>query len=99
MDVPETFYNLVEAVCCDLYIKSLKEIPPDVVAAIRRAAATETKEVARRIFSHYLQSIDLGSAIQRNTGGVCVQAPECDRSLRMFRSDHKHIEHSDGNGG
>jgi len=60
MDIPETFYNLVETVCCDLYIKSLKEIPPDVVAAIRRAAATETKEVAKRIFSHYIQSIELG---------------------------------------
>ena len=31
-----------------------------MVEAIKRAAARETKEVARRIFSHYLQSIDLG---------------------------------------
>src|SRR3954469_6812869 len=60
MEVPETFYSLVETTCRDLYIKSLKEIPPDVVAAIRRAAATETKEVAKRIFSHYIQSIELG---------------------------------------
>src|SRR5688572_28050449 len=60
MDVPESFYSLVENVCRDLYIDSLKEIPPDVVAAIRRAAARETKEVAKRIFSHYLQSIELG---------------------------------------
>src|SRR3954466_6153489 len=60
MEVAGSFYNLVETVCRDLYIKSLKEIPPDVVAAIRRAAATETKEVAKRIFSHYIQSIELG---------------------------------------
>lgn len=60
MEVPDTFYQLVENVCRDLYIQSLKEIPPDVVAAIRRAAATETKEVAKRIFSHYIQSIELG---------------------------------------
>ncbi|MEO6182123.1 MAG: fumarate hydratase [Verrucomicrobiota bacterium] len=60
MEVPENFYSLVETVCSDLYIKSLKEIPPDIVAAIRRAAATETKEVAKRIFSHYIQSIELG---------------------------------------
>ena len=60
MEVPETFYALVETVCRDLYIQSLKEIPPDVVEAIRRAAATETKEVAKRIFSHYLKSIELG---------------------------------------
>ena len=60
MEVPENFYSLVETTCRDLYIKSLKEIPPDVVAAIRAAAKTETKEVAKRIFSHYIQSIELG---------------------------------------
>ena len=60
MEVAGSFYNLVENVCRDLYIKSLKEIPPDIVAAIKRAAATETKEVAKRIFSHYIQSIELG---------------------------------------
>src|SRR5437762_1852141 len=53
MDVKDTFYNLVENVCRELYIRSLKEIPPDIVSAIRRAAATETREVAKRIFSHY----------------------------------------------
>jgi fumarate hydratase subunit alpha/L(+)-tartrate dehydratase alpha subunit len=62
MEVPETFYALVENVCRDLYIQSLKEIPPDVVAAIRRAAQNERKEVGRRIFSHYLQSIELGQS-------------------------------------
>jgi len=60
MEVQDSFYALVENVCRDLYIQSLKQIPPDVVAAIRKAAASETKEVAKRIFSHYLQSIDLG---------------------------------------
>jgi tartrate/fumarate subfamily iron-sulfur-dependent hydro-lyase alpha chain len=60
MEVSDSFYGLVENVCRDLYIRSLKEIPPDVVEAVRRAAQTETTEVARRIFSHYLQSIELG---------------------------------------
>ena len=60
MEVREDFYSVVETACRDLYIKSLKEIPPDIVAAIERAAATETLEVAKRIFSHYLQSIALG---------------------------------------
>jgi len=60
MSVPPNFYELVENVCRDLYIQSLKEIPPDVVEAIRQAAQRETKEVGRRIFSHYLKSIDLG---------------------------------------
>jgi tartrate/fumarate subfamily iron-sulfur-dependent hydro-lyase alpha chain len=60
MEVPDSFYGLVENVCRDLYIRSLKEIPPDVVEAVKRAALSETTEVARRIFSHYLQSIELG---------------------------------------
>jgi len=60
MEVPDNFYELVEKTCADLYVRSLKEIPPDIVEAIRRAAARETKEVAKRIFSHYLQSIELG---------------------------------------
>jgi len=60
MEVPQNFYELVENTCRDLYIQSLKEIPPDVVEAIKRAAQRETKEVARRIFSHYLKSIELG---------------------------------------
>lgn len=60
MELTETFYTQVENVCRDLYIQSLKEIPPDIVEAIRQAAKRETKEVGRRIFSHYLQSIDLG---------------------------------------
>jgi len=60
MEVPQNYYELVENTCRDLYIQSLKEIPPDVVEAIKRAAQRETKEVARRIFSHYLKSIELG---------------------------------------
>lgn len=62
MEVPPDFYHRVEATCRDLYIQSLKEIPPDVVATIKRAAENATQEVERRIFSHYLQSIDLGRA-------------------------------------
>jgi tartrate/fumarate subfamily iron-sulfur-dependent hydro-lyase alpha chain len=60
MELREDFYDRVELVCRDLYIKSLKEIPPDIVDAIKRAAATETLEVAKRIFAHYLDSIALG---------------------------------------
>ena len=60
MEATKQFYDLVENTCRELYIQSLKEIPPDVVEALRRAAQRETKEVARRIFSHYLKSIELG---------------------------------------
>src|SRR5262245_17200897 len=60
MEVPQNYYELVEQTCRDLYIQSLKEIPPDVVAALKKAAASATKEVERRIFSHYLKSVELG---------------------------------------
>jgi fumarate hydratase subunit alpha/L(+)-tartrate dehydratase alpha subunit len=60
MEVPDSFYSLVETVCRDLYIQSLKQIPTDVIDAIKLAAGKETLEVAKRIFSHYLQSIELG---------------------------------------
>src|ERR1700733_8371505 len=59
-EATDSFYSLVKTTCRDLYIRSLKDIPPDIVAAIKRAALTETKEVAKRIFSHYIQSIELG---------------------------------------
>jgi fumarate hydratase subunit alpha/L(+)-tartrate dehydratase alpha subunit len=68
MEVAQNFYELVETTCRDLYIQSLKEIPPDVVAAIKRAAERETSEVAKRIFSHYLRSIELG---QKENMMVC----------------------------
>lgn len=60
VEVSDSFYGLVENTCRDLYIRSLKEIPPDVVETLKQAAQRETKEVGRRIFSHYLQSIELG---------------------------------------
>jgi len=56
----EAFYSLVENVCRDLYIKALKDIPPDVIAAIERAAERETKPIARRVFASYLHNIRLG---------------------------------------
>jgi fumarate hydratase subunit alpha/L(+)-tartrate dehydratase alpha subunit len=60
MEVTDSFYQQVEEACRELYIQSLKQIPTDVVAAIRAAAKTETLEVAKRIFSHYIHSIELG---------------------------------------
>ena len=41
MEVKDSFYALVEKVCSELYIRSLKEIPPDVVEAIKRAGNAE----------------------------------------------------------
>ena len=86
MEVQAKFYDLVETVCRDLYLKSLKEIPPDIVAAIERAAGTETKEVAKRIFSHYLQSIALGreqNMIVCQDTGIPIYWVEIGGNLRL----------------
>src|SRR5258706_14716634 len=86
MEVAKDFYEKVENVCRDLYIQSLKEIPPDIVAAIRKAAQRETKEVARRIFSHYLKSIELGRTeemIVFKDTGIPFYWDEIDGGLRF----------------
>ncbi len=86
MEAPETFYALVENVCRDLYIESLKEIPPDIIEAIRQAAQRETKEVGRRIFSHYLHSIDLGrtqNMIVCQDTGIPIYWVEIGGNLRL----------------
>src|SRR5437016_10314781 len=86
MEVQDSFYTLVENVCRDLYIESLKEIPPDVVEAIRKAAKTETKEVAKRIFSHYIQSIELGQTkdmIVCQDTGIPIYWVEIGSKLRL----------------
>jgi len=86
METPDSFYALVENVCRDLYIQSLKEIPPDVVEAIRRAAKTETKEVAKRIFSHYIKSIELGrdeNMIVCQDTGIPIYWVEIGGNLRL----------------
>src|SRR5437899_6382788 len=86
MEVTNGFYDLIETCCRDLYIQSLKEIPPDVVEAIKRAAGTETKEVAKRIFSHYLQSIELGRSkdmIVCQDTGIPIYWVEIGGNLRL----------------
>src|ERR1035437_2551942 len=86
MEAPETFYSQVENVCRELYIQSLKEIPPDIVEAIRQAAQRDTKEVGRRIFSHYLKSIDLGRSqnmIVCQDTGIPIYWVEIGGNLRM----------------
>ena len=56
----DKYYQLIEDVCRDLYIQSLKQIPPDVVNALRAALERETKPVAKGILKLYLQSVELG---------------------------------------
>ncbi len=60
MQVSENFYDMVENACRDLYIDSLKFIPPDVVAAIERARERESHPIAQRVLATYLRNIELG---------------------------------------
>lgn len=60
MNLDETYYQRVEDVCRDLYIDSLKQIPPDVVHALRAALERETQPTAKSVLTLYLRSVELG---------------------------------------
>lgn len=60
VNLDDSYYQLIEDVCRDLYIQSLKQIPPDVIAALRAALERETKDVAKGILKLYLASVELG---------------------------------------
>jgi tartrate/fumarate subfamily iron-sulfur-dependent hydro-lyase alpha chain len=55
-------YGQVQAVARELYIRALKVIPPDVVAALRRALDAETHAGARRVLSTILENISVAEA-------------------------------------
>ncbi|MEP7199151.1 MAG: fumarate hydratase, partial [Chloroflexota bacterium] len=66
--------------------QSLKEIPPDVVAAIERAAERETHPIARRVFAHYLRNIALGrdeAMIVCQDSGIPIYWVEIGGNLRL----------------
>jgi len=52
-------YHLLEDVAKELYIKALKNLPPDVKAALRKAYERETKDTAREIFRTILKNIEV----------------------------------------
>jgi tartrate/fumarate subfamily iron-sulfur-dependent hydro-lyase alpha chain len=52
----------LRAVASELYVRALKLIPPDVTAALERAAAAETHAGARKILSTILQNIGVAEA-------------------------------------
>ncbi len=56
-DVPESFYDDVVESCKTLYIESLKDLPPDVREAVKKAYEKETHEVAKSILSTILKNI------------------------------------------
>ena len=56
----EWIYDRIESVGCELYLRALKDIPPDVREAIVKGLATETREgnrTAERILFTILENI------------------------------------------
>src|SRR5213593_1051027 len=47
----------IETACRDLYIRALKQFPPDVTAALERAAAQETSPIAASIMQTICENI------------------------------------------
>jgi tartrate/fumarate subfamily iron-sulfur-dependent hydro-lyase alpha chain len=58
--LPDTFYATLEDVAREAYVMSLKDIPPDVRAALRAAIETESKPRARQIMQTMLEAAELG---------------------------------------
>lgn len=56
-DVTESFYDEVVEACKTLYIESLKDLPPDVREAVKKAYENETHEVAKSILGTMLKNI------------------------------------------
>ena len=49
--VNDEFYQVVEQVSRDLYIGALKDVPPDVRAALAKAMESESSPTARKLLS------------------------------------------------
>jgi fumarate hydratase subunit alpha len=52
-------YQIVEDTAKELYIRALKFLPPDVTAALQKAYARETDDIAKSILKTILQNIDI----------------------------------------
>lgn len=57
MEITEHFYQLVEETAKNLYIKALKDLPPDVRIGLKAAYDRETSETGRQILSTMLENI------------------------------------------
>jgi tartrate/fumarate subfamily iron-sulfur-dependent hydro-lyase alpha chain len=57
--VEENTYKEIENACKDIYIRSLKDLPPDIRAAVQRAYDKETYPTGKQILSTILKNIDV----------------------------------------
>lgn len=58
--VSERFYEVLEETAREAYVMALKDIPPDVRAALRSAIERERDERARAVMRTMLQAVELG---------------------------------------
>ena len=58
--VNDEFYELVEQVTRDLYIQSLKDVPPDVRDALSKAIDKESSPTARQLLQTMFRALQLG---------------------------------------
>lgn len=56
-EAPESLYQTVEELCKELYIKALKDLPPDVRKAMNEAYAGEETETGKQVLSTMLENI------------------------------------------
>ncbi|MHB8157608.1 MAG: fumarate hydratase, partial [Desulfocucumaceae bacterium] len=62
--VSDSFYDVVEELCKETYVKALKDLPPDVREAIKKAHDTEQSETGKQVLATMLENI--GVADNRN---------------------------------
>lgn len=62
--VSDSFYEVVEELCKELYVKALKDLPPDVREAIQKAYEAEQSETGKQVLATMLENI--GVADSRN---------------------------------
>jgi len=63
--VSDSFYGVVEEICKDLYIKALKDLPPDVRKVIKEAYDREVTETGRQVLSTMLENIEIADSRNR----------------------------------
>lgn len=59
LQITESFYQTVEELCKELYIKALKDLPPDVRKAIKDAYEKEQTETGKQVLATMLENIDI----------------------------------------
>ncbi|MFZ5632163.1 MAG: fumarate hydratase [Bacillota bacterium] len=65
ISVSDSFYKTVEELCKDLYVKALKDLPPDVRKAVKEAYEREKSETGRQVLATMLDNIAIADGKNR----------------------------------